>query len=232
MTASTTDQAWSYSALTAFEDCPRRYHETRITKKFSDVQASQGAGQEFHHAAEKTLKENVPLPSNLQHYAPVVVKVQEAVILNGMGLAVEQRMALDKALRPVPYFDPSVWVRSVADFVLTTPSGRSAVTGDWKTGKERPASSQLMLTAGVMFAAEPTLEKVVTSFVWLQTGNVTKETYVRADIPGIWGHFNPRVLRLQQAVDSNNFPPRPSGLCRNHCTVTSCPMNGHYVPAS
>lgn len=230
LTATKPDQAWSYSALNKFETCPRQYYETKIAKNFSDVQASQGAGQDFHHAAEATLKTGDPLPSHLRRYTPVVATVQQAVTKPGTTLAVEQKMALDKSLQPVPYFDKSVWVRAVADFVVTAPSGTSAVAGDWKTGKERPASSQLMLTAAVLFATRPKLEKVVTSFVWLQTGNVTREWFNRAAIPNIWKHFNPRVLRLQKAIDTGDFPPRPSGLCRNHCTVTSCPLNGHYEP--
>jgi len=40
------------------------------------------------------------------------------------------------------------------------------------------------------------------------------ETYTKDDLPAIWNEFNARVLRLQHAVDTNTFPPKPSGLCK------------------
>ena len=224
--------AWSYSALTAFEDCPKRYFETKVTKRHKETYSPQlSHGLNFHHAAEDTLKNHVPMPEALKHYAPIVGVIQNAADKPGATLDVERRMALDAKLTPVPYFDRSVWVRAVTDFAVTSPSGRSVLAGDWKTGKERPASAQLMLTAAVLFATEPVVDKVTTSFIWLQTGNVSKETFHRPDVPTIWNSFNPRVLRMRQAFEADAFPPRPSGLCRNHCPVVSCPMNGHYVPS-
>jgi hypothetical protein len=224
--------AWSYSALTAFEDCPKRYYETKVTKRHKEVYSPQlSDGLNFHHAAEKTLKDRVPMPEPLKRYAPIIATVQCAADKPGATLDVERKMALDARLVPVPYFDRSVWVRAVTDFAVTSPSGKSVLAGDWKTGKERPASAQLMLTAGVLFATEPLVDKVTTSFIWLQTGNVSKETFHRADVPMIWNSFNPRVHRMRQAFEADSFPPRPSGLCRNHCPVISCPMNGHHVPS-
>jgi hypothetical protein len=222
--------AWSYSALTSFEDCPRRYYETKVTKRHKEGYNPQRThGLDFHHAAEATLKQRVPMPDALKSYAPVVAAVRAAADRPGAALAVERKMALDANLSPVPYFDKGVWVRAVTDFAVFTPGGKSVLAGDWKTGKERPASTQLMLTAAVLFATEPIVDKVTTTFVWLQTGNVSKETFRRPDVPTIWNSFNPRVLRMRQAFEADSFPPRPSGLCRNHCPVTSCPMNGHYV---
>jgi PD-(D/E)XK nuclease superfamily len=224
--------AWSYSALTAFEDCPRRYYETKVTKRHKEGYNPQRThGLDFHHAAEETLKHGTSMPDALKHYAPVVATIQTAAGRPGATLEVERRMALDASLRPVQYFDRSVWVRAVTDFSVTSPSGKSVLAGDWKTGKERPASAQLMLTAAVLFATEPDVGKVTTTFIWLQTGNVSKETFRRPDVPTIWNTFNPRVTRMRQAFEAQEFPPRPSGLCRNHCPVTSCPMNGHYVAA-
>jgi len=222
--------AWSYSALTAFEDCPRRYYETKVSKRHKETYSPQlSHGLNFHHTAEDTLKNHVPMPEALKHYAPVVGVIQSAADKPGATLDVERRMALDAHLVPVPYFDRSVWVRAVTDFAITSPSGRSVLAGDWKTGKERPASAQLMLTAAVLFATEPVVDKVTTSFIWLQTGNVSKETFHRPDVPTIWNSFNPRVQRMRAAFAADDFPPRPSGLCRNHCPVVSCPMNGHHV---
>jgi hypothetical protein len=31
---------------------------------------------------------------------------------------------------------------------------------------------------------------------------------------------------MQKAVRTNNFPPRPSGLCKRHCAVTGCQYYG------
>lgn len=224
--------AWSFSALTNFETCPKQYYEVKIAKRFKEQwNPQQGTGQDFHHVAEETLKHGTPMPSRFKHYAPVVDTVRTVIATKpGSTLSVENKMALDINHHPVPYFDKSVWVRAVTDFEVMAPGKRIAFAGDWKTGKEKPASTQLMLTAAVMFDVHPLLNKVTTAFVWLQTGNISREVIERSETPRIWDSFNNRLLHMQAAFDKGNFPPRPSGLCKNHCPVIDCPMNGHYVP--
>jgi hypothetical protein len=135
----------------------------------------------------------------------------------GGQLEAEQQMALTKDYEPTTWFGKDVWVRGITDFTIT--KGKGAFIGDWKTGKPTPASAQLKLTAAMTMHQRPYIQRVVTSFVWLKTGGTTTEAYTREDIPAIWQSFEPRVRKLEDALDADHFPPKPSGLCRKWCPV-------------
>lgn len=87
------------------------------------------------------------------------------------------------------------------------------------TGKRKPDSDQLMLFAGFEFAMRPEIEKVKTGFVWLKDKKIDSETFERKDIPMIWGHFLPKVEKLERAYEKDEWPCRPSGLC-HYCPAT------------
>lgn len=216
--------AWSHSALTSFETCPRRHYLTRISKEVPDPPSeAMNWGREVHQALENRLK-GKGLPERFKEYekyAAVVVKRSVGGVLSA-----EQKVALDRNFNAVAYFAPTVWVRSVADFTIH--KDRHLFVGDWKTGKPKPDSDQLRLSAAIAFAERPGVEKVTTAFIWLNTGEVTSQSFTKSDAADIWQDFIPRVKRLEQAIVDKNFPPRPSGLCRSWCPVPSskCEFRG------
>ena len=60
-------KAWSYSALTAFETCPRRFELTRVTRQVKEPQTEATIwGNEVHKALELFAKDGKPLPKNLK----------------------------------------------------------------------------------------------------------------------------------------------------------------------
>ena len=63
-------------------------------------------------------------------------------------------------------------------------------------------------------------------FLWLKDKAVDKEHFKRSDIGAIWSRFLPRVERLEKAVKDGDFPPKPSGLCKKWCPVTTCEFHG------
>lgn len=217
--------AWSYSALDAFETCPRRYYETKVAKTVQEPQTEATLwGNRVHKALELYLTQRKPLPSGMEGFqdtADTVVRRAE-----GGKVSAEQKMALTKAFKPTTWFGGDVWVRGITDFTIE--KGGAAFIGDWKTGKPNPNSAQLRLTAAMTFAHKPYIQRITNAFLWLKDGSVTHETFTREDVPAIWQEFMPRVQRLECAIAEKKFPPKPGGLCRKWCPVTSCEHNGNY----
>jgi hypothetical protein len=118
---------------------------------------------------------------------------------------------------PTTYFAKNVWFRGILDVAIIKPT--SVTVLDYKTGKRKPADDQLKLFAGVAMRVFPFAEKITTGYLWLKEKKIDRAEYTRADEASIWENFNRRVYRIEQAMEANNFPPRPSGLCREHCPV-------------
>lgn len=208
--------AWSYSSLTAFETCPKRYYLTKVSKQVKEPQTEATLwGNQVHKALEYRLVKRQPLPENMSMFEPIAAKV--ATKAQGAKLEAEQKMALTKSFTPTSWFAKDVWVRGITDFTIT--KGDKVFIGDWKTGKPTPESAQLKLTAAMTMHQKPYINTVINAFVWLKTGEITHEVFTREDIPTIWQEFTPRVQRLEEAMDGNKWPARPSGLCRKWCPV-------------
>jgi CRISPR/Cas system-associated exonuclease Cas4 (RecB family) len=205
---------WSYSALTAFETCPKRFYLTRVSRQVKEPQTEATIwGDQVHKALELYAKGEQPLPKDLKRYAKYVDK-----ILSYEGKRViEKRVALDKNLRPTTWMAKNVWVRGVIDIGVV--GSEKAYLLDWKTGKRKPDSDQLKLFAALAFASFPWIEKVTTGFIWLKEGEFDKEVFTREHLTEIWGEFHPRLNRLAHAYEEDKWVPKPSGLCRKWCPV-------------
>ena len=222
---STTEKpvAWSHSALTSFETCPRRHYLIKVVKKVKEKEGEAlQHGKVVHTQLENRLKDGMPLPPHLVQFEPLVSRLLQK---KGTPL-VECQWAVDKSFNPVAWYAKSVWCRAVVDAGIVNDT--AALLLDWKTGKRKLDSDQLKLSAGMTFAQYPKVQTVVTGFVWLGAGKMDTETYQRAQIGDIWGAFLPRVARLEAAYKEQKWEPRPSGLCRNYCPVpkAQCEFSG------
>jgi len=210
----TLDKPWSYSALTAFETCPKRFQLTRVTKQVHEAQTEATMwGNKVHKALELFAKGATPLPPDLQVFEKYVRKIQS---YEGKRI-VEERVALDNKMRPTKWMAKNVWVRGIIDIGVIGPE--TAYVLDWKTGKHRPDTDQLKLFAALTFALYPWVDKVVTGFIWLKVKKFDREVYTREQLPEIWADFTPRLERLAVAYSTGKWMPNPSGLCRSWCPV-------------
>lgn len=205
---------WSPSSLNAFETCPRRYKLTRITKAVREPQtAATLEGNRVHKAMENALKGIEALPPHYAKYNDIINKLRSAP---GVKQA-ERAFALTAAFRPVDYWSRDAWVRGKIDVTVT--NDRSALLLDYKTGKPKSDEDQAKVYAGVMFAENPVIETVRTGYVWLGHDRVDSRTFTRGEVPVIWQDFVHRVGRMSYAAEHDDFPPKPSGLCREWCPV-------------
>lgn len=220
----TKEVAWSFSALTSFEMCPKKYYEVSIAKT---VKEPPNAAGEYGSAAHKHFENRVTkgakaLPLDLRHHEPTLKKFTDAP---GEAYG-EQKLALNRKLELTGYFDSDCWVRTIIDYAKV--NGSHAIIADWKFGKTKFQEDydQLDLMAACMFVAMPELETITALYYWAKDKKIDAQKYTRSNMAGIWNQFIPRVDELEEAKRTVSFPPKPNFLCRNWCWSNTCPHKG------
>lgn len=214
---------WSHSSLQQFETCGRQYEELKVLHNFQDEKNPASLwGDEVHKAFEARLDTDaVPLPGNMVQYEPYLRQFMD----RPGKLYPERKYALNRDLRPTDFFAEDCWCRGIID-VLTLDRNVAHVD-DHKTGKNRKKDmQQLIIFALLVFYHHPEVDTVHTCFHWLQHGFDEKakdrETFTRDQIPELWGTLVPKLERYMKAFHIGIFHPRPSGLCKRHCAVSTC----------
>lgn len=233
--------AWSYSALTNFETCPKKYHAYSIAKSVKEPEnENMRWGFQVHEALAKRVAFGKTLPDTMTGYEKwarfALTNPSPSVIVKA-----EQKMAITVDRKPCDYFartktSPQPWLRSVLDvFKHNDKVGRII---DWKTGaipryadKLDEAKVQLSLGAVVAFLHHPTLQAIKCELVYLQEDSEQdvinrSEVVQRTDMDYIWRMATPRVMAMMDAEARQDYPPKPSGLCKKHCAVTGCEYHG------
>lgn len=209
--------AWSYTSLTAFETCPRRYYLTRVSKEIVEPQTEAMTwGNQVHKALEDAVKDKTPLPDSMKEWQGIADRIVGAP---GKKHA-EQKMAITKHFAPVKWFDKQVWCRGIVDAIVETEDHAKVI--DYKTGKRKPDSQQLKLFSLLVFHTRPWINKVTTAFLWLKDNKIDSDTFERDQVGMMWQEFLPRIQRVEEAYKSGTFPPKPSGLCRGWCPCKGC----------
>lgn len=214
--------AWSFSRLKSYEDCPRRYYETQVLKdKWPEKRSPQlDWGDAVHLAMATALKTGQPLPTIFrrlfQKWIDRVNRTQGELLIED-----DCRWAINRQFKPVPWFAPTVWLRTVADAVVL--DEETALVVDWKAGKSINADPvQLILTSLMLMVQFPEVQCVRSDFVWLQEDSQTTQVLYRNEAADQWAEILPRVKLLEHAVATDTFPPKPNRFCRNYCPVRSC----------
>jgi hypothetical protein len=211
---------WSYSSLTSFEICPRKHYEERIAK--SVKRTSSPAAEEgtlLHKMVEDYLNEG----KEFEHrYKEQIIEALEE--LQPSQILPEYKIAVTRELTPTTWEAEDCYARGLMDVFKTDCS--STVVGDWKTGRSDPFSTQLKLSALMVLAHYPEVSKVNTKYYWLKEQSQTKMTIHRDFMLSDWEKFVKRAAKLERALEQNEWPEKPSGLCKNYCDVKACKYNG------
>jgi len=199
----------SFSSIKMYENCPKRYYHQRITKEVQDTGSDATIyGERVHEALEHRLDKKVELPTESETYEPLCKSIE------GLGgtLQVEQKLTLSENLTPTTWWEKDAWLRSILDVLIVFED--EAIVMDWKTGKRRPDFSQLEMFALQVFSHYPNIKKVKSTFVWLKDLSLDSHTYNRLDADDMWVKLLSKTERINQSLTNNNWPPKPSGLCR------------------
>ncbi len=209
--------AWSYSRLSSYELCPKKYHAESVAKSVPFVKNEQALyGEQVHKAFEDYFKKAKPLPLNLKHWTPTLELIGSAP---GEQIA-ETKIALSVNYEPVEYYSKDAWLRVISDLTIVNKSKAWCV--DWKTGKPRnDDGTQLKLNAAVTFLLDPDITEITLSYLYLQTKSLTATKMNVNEAPEFWASILPRVWVYTKAHEDRHFPPRPGWICR-FCPVKSC----------
>lgn len=227
--------SWSYSKLKNWRSCPKKHYHVDIKKEHTEEDNEHIMyGNAVHKMLAERISNGTPIPefhrAKLEPWAAKVLTghadANAFTAATGGFLKTEQQLAITEDFQPCEWFDRQVpvWHRSIMDVLKVV--GPVALGIDWKTGKIIEDSEQLLIAAQCVFAHYPQVQRIRVMFAWLKEDADTTVDVGRADMGDLWANLLPEVRQYQEAVRTTTFPPRPSGLCKRYCPVTSCPHCG------
>jgi len=209
----------SFTLLDKHRTCPKQLYHLKVVK---DVREESNEalvwGNLFHKAVEDAIASGTPLPPEMTQYQGLIDAIPR-------DCEVEVELAVNKNLQPCKFFAKDVFLRAKTD--LLRRKGSVARAGDWKTGKNRKITDQMLINALLIFLTYPEIDTVHTDFFWLQHKAKDSQVWTRAGIPDMWAKLLPDMKLYRDDFHSMNFPPRPSGLCNGWCPVKQC---SHWRP--
>ena len=213
--------SWSYSALKNYETCPRRYYNYNVSKDVKEPESDAiKQGHALHAAFDARVKSGTSLPLGMGMHEGMLAKLAAAP----GATYTEQKLALASDFSPAKFFSKNAWFRTVLDY--TNVNGERATVIDYKTGRPSEDMTQLQLAAATTFAHDARVQRVRVALAFVSHDHIERATFVRQDTTEIWGEILPRVKKLVEARQKQDYPPKPGGLCRKWCAVTSCPFHG------
>lgn len=213
--------AYSYSAIKDFKNCPRKYYETRILKKWETPKTEQIIyGEQVHEALELYIKEGKALGPHerFQNIADTLAS------LDGDKYP-EYEMALDGQLNPCAFLGDEVFIRGIADLIVI--DGTNASIFDYKTGSAKyPDTDQLELMALMVFRHFPQVESVKAALLFILHDELITAAYHKKDAKQKWINWAAKIEQIETAKDNSVWNENPTGLC-GWCVVETCP---HWRP--
>jgi hypothetical protein len=207
---------WSYSNLNQFDTCPKQFYHKHVLKEKEPPTEVSEYGNRVHKELEDRLRIKKPLSQELAKYEPYCLSIEQRG-----DPYVELAVGLRRDGSPTGFFAPDVWGRGKIDVLLV--NDKNAWVGDWKTGKKKEDEGQVKIFALFAFHYYPQIETVNCNYIWLKSNEIGKRyQFRREDLPALWKNIMPSIEGVEHAYETGNFPPRPSGLCKGWCPVSSC----------
>jgi hypothetical protein len=220
--------AWSYSSITLFDQCPKKYFHLRVAKDTVEPESdAMMYGKDVHLAAENFVRDGTPIPEKYAYLQPMVEKLNS---IKGEKLC-EYKMGLKKEngrLVACDFFAKDVWYRGVADLIILNHDKQEARVVDYKTGKSSKYADtkQLALMAACIFVYFPNIKTVKAGLLFVVVGDFIKADYDAATGLDIFSELDNVLVARETAYDSLVFNPKQNFACKAWCPVLICPHNG------
>ena len=215
---------WSYSSLSLFQQCPRKYHRLRVVRDIrQETSEAMMYGTDVHAAAEVYVRDKKPLPKKFEQFQEHLDIFKN---IEGVNYC-EYKMGLTRELEPCKFGSPKAWWRGIADLIITYQED-SAYVIDYKTGKSARYADikQLAILSLATFKHFPEVNYIKAGLVFLVSGDLVKTEYVRTQVEEIWDKFSFDVSRLEKAYEFDVWNPKQNFTCRRYCPVVDCEHNG------
>jgi hypothetical protein len=216
--------AWSYSSITLFEQCPKKYYHLRISKDIVEPESEQMIyGKEVHTAAEEYIRDGKEIPAKFAFIKPMVDKLKD---LPGEKLC-EYKMGVkfkDGHITACDFFDKEVYWRGIADLVVLDRENQEAKVIDYKTGKtaQYADTKQLKLLSAALFTHFPEIKVIKAGLLFVVAKDFIKETYDVGFRLAYFEQFRPLIQQLEAAIESGVWNPKRNFTCKGWCPVKSC----------
>ena len=217
--------AWSYSSLNLFKQCPRKYHRLRVVKDIKESAAEHLIyGTEVHRAAEEYGRDGTPIPQKFSYIKQYVDALTQAPGIKYY----EYKMGLTRELEPCDFNADQVWWRGIADFIAIPEGGKTAILVDYKTGKSAKYAdtTQLELLALAIFAHFTHVVVVQAGLLFVVSKEFIEVELNRAHKTELWKKWIQETGRLDECFAHETWNPKPNFTCRKFCPVLDCEHNG------
>lgn len=218
----TVKYTWSYSGISLFKQCPKKYHRLKVVKDIVEPpQEHLNYGLEVHKAAEDYIRDGVPIPAK---YGFIQEQLDKLVAIQGEKHC-ELKMALTREFEPCDFDATNAWWRGIADLIIV--DGDKAYLVDYKTGKSAKYADtgQLELLALAMFKHFPEVKRIKAGLLFVVAKEFVKAEYSKEASQG-WVKWLQDTHRLESAMTTNVWNANPNFTCRNYCPVLDCLHNG------
>ena len=216
--------AWSYSSVKSFEQCPKKYHHTRVLR---DVKESQTDaiiyGNEVHKAAELYIANDEPIPPKFGFVERLLDVLKNKEGTKHCELKLGLRYGKN-GLEPCGFFDNDVWFRGIVD--LFVENGKDGLSIDYKTGKSARYSDtrQLDLMAAALFVHFPEVQKIKSALAFVVSNELVRKIHHRKELDTYINIFEDQLKRIDVAHETGVWNPISSPLCK-FCPVAQCEHN-------
>ncbi len=220
--------AWSYSSITLFDQCPKKYYHLRVVKDIKEPESEAMLyGTAVHEAAEKYMRDDEPIPEKFAYMEPYLRKLKaipgEKLCEHKMGL---KRTA--EGMQPCGFFDPDVWFRGIADLLIIDREKKEARVIDYKTGKSARYADpkQLALMASCVFFHFPEVERVRSGLLFVVSKDFIPVDFMVRHKHDIFIKLDDALVSRETAYETQVFNPKQNFTCKQWCPVLTCAHNG------
>lgn len=201
-------RAHSFSSISTWVQCPKKYEETYILKRWKDEgSAASRRGDVIHKELELYLKGERTERPTLEPQGGLLD------MLKTVGAEAEPQLAVTRDLQPTGFWSDDAWLRGKLDAVIARMEPLTA--WDWKSGKKRNNDLQADVYHVLLRGTYPKAGKIRIVFDYLEKGRQPPYQPGEGAIE--------RVTGLTDRIEgATAFPPKPSPLCRGYCPVKNC----------
>lgn len=195
---------WSYSSLSTYKQCPRKWYYSYILNLPWESSAAMSRGTRMHTMAEDFVTGKVDfVPSEIKRIGPSLQ------MFKSIGAKAEEVWLLDKDWKPTDDLSQA-WIKAIID-VHYVQDGLLFVK-DYKSGQMYDDHrNQLELYGLIGLVRYPDVKRVETSALYMDTGHEGMEcSIIRAMLPKMIDKWHGEAETM---MSDETYDPRP-GNCK------------------
>lgn len=216
--------AWSYSSISTFKQCPKKYYHLKVAKDVKD-KGSQALvyGNQVHKAAEQFIKDGIEIPKKFAYMNPILDSLSN--IEGDKHCELRFGISYDgEKHKKTKFFARDVWWRGIADLVIVDHD--KAFLIDYKTGKSAKYAdtAQLDILAAATFTYFPEVQYIKSALAYVVSNEFVKKVHTRDEQELLYTTFDEPLEALASAEKYDVWNAVSGPLCA-YCPVTKCEHN-------